>query len=49
MDIGEVKVIDFMLWERYKTAAKKYAGIPIEEEEMHPSYRGLPDYGDLEV
>ena len=36
-------------WERYKTAAKKYAGIPMEEEEMHPSYRGLPDYRHLEI
>ena len=30
-------------WDRYKTAAKRFAGIPMKEEETHPLYRGLPN------
>lgn len=36
-------------WERYKTAARRYAGIPMEEQDMHPVYRGLPDYRYIDV
>lgn len=35
-------------WNRYKTAAKRAAGIPLKEEETHPLYQGLPNFGRQE-